>query len=73
MTKILTIAAGLGSFIWLNTSWWMSLLIAGGTYLLTKPEDTGTKAVQTIDFATGEVKLQPMTAAAQKYLNSLND
>lgn len=71
--KILAIAAGLGSWIFLDITWWIGLIVAAGTYLVTKGDDPNPVLVQTIDLTTGVVKTRPNDRAAQKYLNTLND
>lgn len=71
--KILGIAAGLASWIFLDIAWWISLLAAIGTYMVLKNDDANPVLLQTIDMTTGVVKTRPNDRAAQKYLNTLND
>lgn len=73
MLKLLSIAAGLGAWIGLHITWWISLLIAVAFYHIFKPEEGSPVLLQTIDLTTGAVKTRPNDAAAQKYLSSLND
>lgn len=73
MLKLLSIAAGLGAWIWLGTTWWIALMVTVATYYIFKPEEGSPVLLQTIDLTTGAVKTRPNDAAAQKYLSSLND
>lgn len=73
LARTLAIAAGLGSWIFLHTTWWMGLIIAAGTYLVLKPEEGDPTILQTINLNTGEVKTRGMDRHAQKYLKTLND
>jgi hypothetical protein len=73
-TKILALAAGAGSMIFLHASWVVALLVAGGTWYLLRPsEPEATTLIHTIDITTGVSKLQPFDKAAQDYLSTRKD
>lgn len=73
MLKLLAFAAGLSTWIFLHTAWWIALAVAITTYVVFKPEEGSPVVIQTIDLATGKTVLQPSDRHAAKYLSTRND